>query len=217
MIVVNFNDEMDVDQINELETNFRKNRKNFPPLFVVTSSDLPHQYGIWSSRAPSVEILKRVQMLAHFSIKILSQDYAKLSTSTVKDLFTPSYDGYNLLIHLNEKFVRKSDIVMYNFVNFKATQYERKRAPPAGVDFVANFLRELREAFGDVAIFFYNPASGEKIAMLWRPSIKESKNFAASNVNMCKLANEKLSVNVEAILNDIEIIGKGLIKSVDIL
>ncbi|KAG5672934.1 hypothetical protein PVAND_003021 [Polypedilum vanderplanki] len=216
MIVVNFNEEMDVDQINELETNFHKNRKNFPPLFIVTSSDLPHQFGMYSSRAPSIEILKRVKMLAEFSIKILSQDYAKLNESIVEDLFTPSFEGYNLLINLNEKFVRKSDIVKYKFANFKAIQYEKKTPVGAGIDFVASFLKELREAFNDIALFFYNPISGNKIAMLWKPSIKESKKFAASHVNMCKLVNEKLHVNIDAILNDINIIGAGIIDSIEI-
>jgi U3 small nucleolar RNA-associated protein 22 len=215
MIVVNFNEGMDVDQINELETNFRKNRKNFPPLFIVTSSDLPHQYGMWSSRAPTMEILKRVQLLAQFSFKMLSQEYAKLSANVVKDLFTPSFEGYNLLLTLNEKFVRRSDVVLHNFVNFKAIQYEKKPAPPAGIDFVANLLGELREAFNDVAMFFYNPISGNKIAVLWKPSIRECKKFAAANVNMCKLVNGKLHVNVNAILNDIQIIGKGIIDSVE--
>jgi U3 small nucleolar RNA-associated protein 22 len=215
MIVVNFNEEMDVDQINELETNFRRNRKNFPPLFIVTSSDLPHQYGMWSSRAPSMEILKRVQMLAQFSIKILSQNYSKLSLSEVKDLFTAPLDGYNLVINLNDKFVRKSDVVLHNFVNFKAVQFEKKPAPPAGVDYVANLLKELREAFDEVALFFYNPISGGKIAVLWKPTIKDSRKFAASNVNMCRLVNERLNVNVDAILNDIRIIGKGIIESID--
>lgn len=220
MVVVNFNDELNADQIGELETKFRKNRKNFPPLFIVTSIDLEHHHlhGIWSSRAPSINILQRVQLLAECSIKLLAEDYTRMSSSIVKDLFTPPMDGYNLVIHLNERYVRRFDIVLHNFTNFKAIQYERKQAAPAGVDFVAKFLSDLREAFDDVALFFYNPVAGAKIAMLWKPTASESKSFAASHVNHSQIDESgRLRVNIDAILHDIEIIGKGLIKSMEIL
>lgn len=220
MLVVNFNDELSVEQISELEGKFRKNRRNFPPLFIVTSIDLEHshQHGIWSSRAPSINILQRVQLLAECSIKLLAEDYTRMSSSIVKDLFTASMDGYNLVIHLNERYVRRFDVVLHNFVNFKAIQYERKQAAPAGVDFVAKFLSDLREAFDEVALFFHNPIAGEKIAVLWKPS--ESKSFAESHVNQQQIeegGGGRLRVNIDAILNDIQIMGKGLIKSMEIL
>lgn len=214
MVVVNFNDDLEPEQISDLEVNFRKNRKNFPPLFIVTSCDAPHQYGIWSSRAPSIYMLKRVQLLAQSSLQIVADNFTKLSMNVVKDLFTTSYEGYNLLIHLNEKYVKKVDIVLYNYVNFKPIP-EPKFAS-GGIDFVEIFIKELREAFDDVALFFYNPVCANKIAVLWKPSIKESRNFATSHVNMCRLINERLYVNVDAIMNDFQIIGKGIIESIEI-
>lgn len=217
MIVVNFNDDLDSDQINTLENQFRKIRKNFPPLFIVTSIDLPHHHGIWSSRAPSVNILKRIQMLAECSLQVIADDFTKLSGNTIKDIFSPSIEGYDLVIHLNDKFIKRYDIVLRNYIKFKAIQYEKKSAAPAGVDFVAQFLAELRGAFDDVALFFYNPIAGTQIAMLWKPAASESKAFAGSHVNRCRLENERLKVNVDAILNDIQIIGKGIISSVEIL
>lgn len=217
MIVVNFNDELDAEQIGEVEAKFRQNRKNFPPLFILTSLDLEHHRGIWSARAPSINILRRVQTLAECSIKMLAQNYMRLSGSLVKDLFTPSMDGYNVVIHLSERFVRWSDVVLHNFANFKAIQCERKLAPPAGVDFVARFLTELREAFDDVALFFYNPIAGSQIAVLWKPS--ETRAFAASHVNRHRVeeASGRLRVNIDAILNDFQIMGKGLITSMEII
>lgn len=217
MVVVNFNDELDAEQIGEVEAKFRQNRKNFPPLFILTSLDLEHHRGIWSARAPSINILRRVQTLAECSIKMLAENYMRLSGSLVKDLFTPSMDGYNVVIHLSERFVRRSDVVLHNFANFKAIQYERKFAPPAGVDFVARFLAELREAFDDVALFFYNPIGGSQIAVLWKPS--ETRAFAASHVNRHRVeeASGRLRINIDAIYNDIQIMGKGLITSMEII
>jgi U3 small nucleolar RNA-associated protein 22 len=217
MVVVNFNDELDAEQIGEFEAKFQQNRKNFPPLFILTSLDLEHHRGIWSARAPSINILRRVQTLAECSIKMLAENYMRLSGSLVRDLFTPSMEGYNVVIHLSERFVRRSDVVLHNFANFKAIQYDRKFAPPAGVDFVARFLAELREAFDDVALFFYNPIGGSQIAVLWKPS--ETRAFAASHVNRHRVeeASGRLRVNIDAILNDFQIIGKGLITSMEII
>ncbi|KAL7016232.1 hypothetical protein ACKWTF_009968 [Chironomus riparius] len=217
MVVVNFNDDMDAEQIDELEVNFRKNRKNFPPIFIATSCDSSHQYGIWSTRAPSIYILKRVQLLAQCSVQIVAENFTKLNMNVVKDLFTTSLEGYNLFIHLNDKYIKKVDIVRYNFTNFKPVQLDQKMAFSGGIDFVDTFLKELRSAFDDIAIFFYNPIGSNKIAVLWKQSIKERKKFAASHLNMCKVINELLEVNVDAILNDIQIIGKGLIESIEII
>lgn len=215
MVVVNFNDEMEAEQINELEVNFRKNRKNFPHLFIVTSCDLPHQYGIWSSRAPSIYTVKRVQLLAQISITLVADHFTKLNMNIVKDIFTVSFEGYDLLIHLKEKYILKADIVQYNFAHFKPIQ-DQKLSSNGGIDFVAIFLRELREAFDDVAVFFCNPISSSKIAVLWKPSARETRKFATSHVNMCKFKNGRLHVNIDAIINDIQIIGKGIIDFIEI-
>lgn len=216
MILVNFNDELTSEQIEELENNFQKNRKKFPPLFIATSCDFQN-YGIWSTRAPSLNIVHRVKMLAQHSISIVAENFTKLTTAVVKDLFTPSIAGYNFVINIAEEHVKRCDIVMHNFSKFKPVKYEEKVAPPADVSFVELFLKELREAYDEFAVFFYNPIGGAKIAVLWKPTVGETRQFAASNVNGCKLQNGRLRVNTEAILSDIQIIGKGLIASIEML
>ncbi|CRK89406.1 CLUMA_CG003156, isoform A [Clunio marinus] len=216
MIVVNFNDELQDEQLEEIERKFQKNRNHFPSLFIVTSCDFQN-YAIWTSKAPSVNILHRVKLLAQHSIKLIEESFMKLNTGVVKDIFTPSLVGYDLLIDLNQEFVKRHDVVLHNFTNFKAIKYEEKGAPPAGVNFVEKFLNEVREAYDDFAVFFYNPIGGSKIAMLWKPSVHETREFSASQVNGCKLVNGRLRVNVEAIIKDIEIIGQGLITTVEIL
>lgn len=216
MIVVNFNEEIASEQIEELESNFQKNRKKFPPLFIVTSCDFQN-HGLWTSRAPSMNILQRVKMLAKYSIDIIAQNFTKLTTSVVKDLFTPSLTGYDLVININPEFVKRHDIVLHNFSSFRPLKFEEKPAPPADVNFVEAFLEELRSAYDDVALFFYNPIGGLKTAMLWKPSAHETREFSASHINGCLLENDRLRVNTEAILSDIQIIGQGLITSMELL
>lgn len=216
MVVVNFNDEVSAEVIEALETDFQTNRKKFPPLFIVTSCDFQN-HGLWSSRAPSVNVLQRVKMLAQHSIDIIAENFTKLTTSIVRDLFTPSVAGYDVVINVKDEFVKRHDVVLKNLAHFKAVNYEEKPAPPAGVNFVETFLAELREAYDDFALFFYNPIGGSKVAILWKPSLTETREFSASHVNGCKLDEGRLRVNVEAILKDIYIIGSGLISSVELM
>ena len=143
MIMVNFNDELSLETIEELENHFNKCRKDFPTLFIATSCDFQNR-GIWSSRAPSVNIMQRIKFLAQNSLDILNENFVTLSMTSVKTLFTPSYEGYNLIINLNDKYVRKYDVVLQNIVAFKSVKYEEKNAPPADVDFVRCYLKELR-------------------------------------------------------------------------
>ena len=217
MIVVNFNDDLTSEQLEEIEDNFRKNRKRFPSLFIVTSCDF-NNHGMWTAKAPTVNILNRVQMLAQHSISIIGENFTKLTMNIVKDLFTPSLAGYNILIHLNQEFIKRHDVVLTNFSTFKPVKYdEEKFAPPAGINFVDSFLAEVRETFDDFALFFYNPIGGTTIALLWKPSVNETKEFSETNVNGCKVEKGRLQVNVEVLISDLQIIGKGLISSIEIL
>lgn len=216
MVVVNFNDEISMEQLEELESKFQKARKNYPPLFVVTSCDYQN-YGIWSTKAPLINILQRVKMLAQHSIDIIGENFTRLSTGLVKDLFTPSLTGYNIVINVRQEFVKRYDVVLHNFSTFKPVKFEEKPAPPADVNFVETFLKELRDAYDDFALFFHNPISGTQIAMLWKPTVNETREFAASQVNGCKLEKERLRVNVEAIMKDVQIIGDGLISSIEVM
>lgn len=214
MVVVNFNDEISSEQIEELESKFQKARKKFPPLMIATSCDFQN-YGIWTSQAPSLNILLRVKQLAQHSITLIQENITKLSTNTVRDLFTTSMTGYDFIINVNQEYVKRSDVVQTNFVTFKPIKFEDKPAPPADVNFVERFLSELRQAFDDFALFFYNPIGGARIAVLWKPTISETREFAGSQVNGCVVENGRLHVNLEAILEDIQIIGAGIISSIE--
>lgn len=216
MVVVNFNDEISTEEIETLEREFQTNRKKFPPLFIVTSCDFQN-YGLWSSRAPSVNILQRVRMLAQHSIDIIAENFTKLTTNIVRDLFTPSFAGYDVVINVKDEFVKRHDVVLKNLAHFKAVKYEERSAPAAGVNFVESFLNELREAYDEFALFFYNPIGGYKIAILWKPSVHETREFSTSHINGCKLDGDRVRVNINAILKDIEIIGDGLIDSIELM
>uniref|UniRef100_A0ACB8ENP9 Nucleolar protein 6 n=1 Tax=Sphaerodactylus townsendi TaxID=933632 RepID=A0ACB8ENP9_9SAUR len=76
-----------------------------------------------------------------------------------------------------------------------------------------------REAFGDLALFFYDKHGGEVIGVLWKPSSFAPQPFKASTMRgrmMLMSSSESLMVpNVTAILEDFEVLGEGLVKAVE--
>ncbi|NXV02226.1 NOL6 protein, partial [Cettia cetti] len=80
-------------------------------------------------------------------------------------------------------------------------------------------LFSTQDAFDDLALFFYDKHGGEVIAVLWKPLNFKPQPFKVSSMKGRKvttLNNELVCVpNVEAILEDFEILGEGLVKNVE--
>ncbi|XP_053148481.1 nucleolar protein 6 isoform X2 [Hemicordylus capensis] len=79
--------------------------------------------------------------------------------------------------------------------------------------------QEVKEAFSELALFFYNKHGGEVIGVLWKPSGFEPQPFKASSMRgrmMSTLNTKPVTVpNVEAVLEDFQVLGEGLVKSVE--
>ncbi|NXP62701.1 NOL6 protein, partial [Chloropsis cyanopogon] len=80
-------------------------------------------------------------------------------------------------------------------------------------------LFSTQNTFDDLALFFYDKHGGEVIAVLWKPLSFQPQPFKVSSMRGRKvttLNSELVCVpNVEAILEDFEILGEGLVKSVE--
>jgi len=91
------------------------------------------------------------------------------------------------------------------------------------------FFRDLQRIYGDVCIFFFDPLGGEKIAGIWNPAVLKptpfkvllgysSKPEVPSKVNGAANGAEKtkplVTLNKEAVLNEIAALGNGLIQTV---
>uniref|UniRef100_A0A182QE84 Nucleolar protein 6 n=1 Tax=Anopheles farauti TaxID=69004 RepID=A0A182QE84_9DIPT len=218
MIVVNFNDELSGETIDELEKKFYDRRETFPPLTIITPCD-GGRYGLFGRRAPTVEILNRVTLLAQAAIGLLESKFSTVRNK-IQNFFQPSYAGYNVIIHLQKDFLlpigvhtaNEIGIAKVGSVPVRAKSFEQV----AGFDPARFYLRELREAYRHFAIFFYDPCRGNRIAVLWRPEALEEKPFSITNVNGRMLAgNETLKLNVDALLQDFETLGQGLVVRIE--
>lgn len=212
MILLNFNDDMSRSYIEKLELSFVSDRSLFPALCVITSTGETDKHTVWSKKNPSVEILARVTLLARHAIKRIQQTiFKELATDM---MFKASLDGYDLIINLNKKHV--IDPLVFNFTraHFKTTIQRKPFIPKAGLNPVELYLHELRSAYDHVAVFFYDPCGGDKIAVLWRPSSYEKQEFRVGAVKGQSISDGQLAFDHEQLQEDFVILGNGLVTDI---
>ncbi|XP_055636770.1 nucleolar protein 6 [Toxorhynchites rutilus septentrionalis] len=217
LILLNFNDEIPDERVEELEKQFVENRDSFPPLAIVTSCDAD-KYGLFARRAPSQEVLNRVVFLARHVISLIEENMKNIR-NRVHIFYQPSYTGYDLIIHLDTTIV--PEIGITSLENLKQRKREvlfeaETKEPAAGFNPVLFYLAELRDCFRKIALFFYDPCGGDRIAVLWRPDTMEGMPFTTSNINgRVHAADNILKLNTEALVHDFEILGKGLVRRIE--
>lgn len=95
--------------------------------------------------------------------------------------------------------------------------------PIVGFNPVKHFLDTLKTHLHEVALFFYDRFGGTKIYLIWKPNAFDEETLNISDFTDWKLAKDKCksgsyntSFNAEAVLEDLYILGDGLVKSIDI-
>lgn len=212
MILLNFNDDMSRSYIEKLELSFVSDRSLFPPLCVITSTGDADKHTVWSKKNPSVEILARVTLLARHAIKRMQQTISKeLATET---MFKASLDGYDLIINLSKTHIIAPLVFNFARAHFKTTIQRKPFIPKAGLNPVQIYLHELRSAYGHVAVFFYDPCGGDKIAVLWRPCTFEKQDFRVGAVKGQNVSETRLAFDHEQLQDDFLILGNGLVTDI---
>ncbi|XP_033928968.1 nucleolar protein 6 [Melopsittacus undulatus] len=223
-LIVNLNGGLTDADCTEIKSKFTAARSHLPVMFIATPKD--QWSSMWTQERPSAQILQRLTVLASESLHALEEQLMDpLKTQDVKMVFRPPLDFYDVLIHLNPKQIpRHLESVDQPVKSFsrgvvKNSSAEKILFPVVDYDPVQCYLRELRDAFSDLALFFYDKHGGEVIAVLWKPLSFQPQPFKASNMKgrMVTTLNDKLVCvpNVEAILEDFEVLGEGLVKSVE--
>uniref|UniRef100_A0A665T5Y7 Nucleolar protein 6 n=1 Tax=Echeneis naucrates TaxID=173247 RepID=A0A665T5Y7_ECHNA len=221
-LVVNLNNQLTAADYIEIKNDFMASRESLPVMFIATPKD--KKVSMWTKRAPSVQLLHRVVMVAAESLKVL--EHQLMDASQIQDVrvvMRPPLDVYDVLIHLNPKQVpllsQAVDLPALNFSRGAMTDGVSQSGgalPVVDYNPVSLYLMELRDAFGDFALFFCDPYGGTVIAVLWKPKAFISMPFKVSARSVEVTGEEANTVpNVEAILEDFRIMGQGLVKSVE--
>ncbi|XP_015703764.1 nucleolar protein 6 [Coturnix japonica] len=223
-LIVNLNAGLTDADCTEIKNKFVAARSRLPVMFIATPKDKWNS--IWTQERPSAQILQRLLVLASESVRALEEQLMDpLSSLDVKIVFRPPLDLYDVLIHLNSNQIpRHLESVDWPVKSFSRGVVKNSAAarilfPVVDYDPVQCYLQDLREAFSDLALFFYDKHGGEVIAVLWKPSSFQPQPFKVSNMKghtVTTRNNELVCVpNIEAILEDFEVLGEGLVKRVE--
>ncbi|XP_068994430.1 nucleolar protein 6 [Embiotoca jacksoni] len=223
-LVVDFNNQLTAADYTEIKNGFMASRDSLPVMFIATSKD--KKRSMWTRRAPSVQMLQRAMTVAAESLKVLERQLMDGSqTQDVRVAMRPPLDAYDVLIHLNPKQVpllnQAVDPPTVTFSRGVMSGGAQSGGALPVVDYnpVSLYLAELREAFGDLALFFCDPFGGTVVAVLWKPKAFVPVPFKTSQVSARSVEvtgdEAKTIPNVEAILQDFRVMGKDLVKSVD--
>ncbi|XP_066994077.2 nucleolar protein 6 isoform X2 [Anabrus simplex] len=221
-IIVNFNSELSREEVVEIENRFHSARSALPPLFIATPYD--QRNSRVTREAPTLQILIRLGMLASEALTVLEKELLLSNHPDCMLVFKPPLEVYDVIIHLNplqnprchEAVEVENDNLSRKSLKVYKHQSEEK-IPIVGFDPVQCYLRELRDGYGDYALFFHDCYGGNIIGVLWKPVTSEEKNFKVSHVNCQKMNADgsKMNFNFEAVVEDFYIIGSGLVRTIE--
>eukprot|EP00112_Aurelia_sp_Birch-Aquarium-sp1_P004342 Seg149.9 transcript_id=Seg149.9/GoldUCD/mRNA.D3Y31 product="Nucleolar protein 6" protein_id=Seg149.9/GoldUCD/D3Y31 len=225
-LIIDLNDSLTVEDYGEIRERFTSIRQQLPAMFIVTSYD--KESSIWTKERVTPQILRRLTMLAELSREVLSKELEDPSSESYKQIFRPPLEDYNVLIELDKDELPRHYQAVDTLISIKQPKQKattQKSMPVVQFDPAALYLNELKNAFSEVAMFFYDKLGGNVIGVVWKsqaftphpfkilglkyrmPSTDSSSEKAASS-QQC------LVPNTAAILEDFRIIGKGLVTDV---
>ncbi|KAM3958506.1 LOW QUALITY PROTEIN: nucleolar protein 6 Mat89Ba [Aphomia sociella] len=221
VIVLDFNDDLTGEEIIELERQFSSREDKSPRMHIITpyDGDLP---SAWSRHAPTPQVLARAQALARSTLEYFEKSLLVDMKDNILSAFVPSLSGYDALLHLRATRVPHNT----ERINQRALQ----RPPPSQVaadvipvvEFhpVNIYLDELRSAYSDYALFFYDEYGGDVISVLWKPDVAQPRDFQLLNANALKpvtvKGETKYKINTEALIEDFKHLGDGLVTHVTV-
>ncbi|XP_018301266.1 nucleolar protein 6 [Mycetomoellerius zeteki] len=220
-VIVNFNGEMTNEEIAAIETLFNTARSSLPPLFISTPYD--QQKTLCTRKAPSHLVLNRMSVFAKESLKLFDDLLFNNTVLDVKPIFRPPLLEYDCLLHLKSRMIPRrlqavdtsSKAKIVDLHPYKT--HSLQKIPVVDFDPIQRFLKDLRDGYGDYALFFHDTYGGTVIGVLLKPTVLERKDFKVSEANCRKLdADGKLILNISTMIEDFYILGRGIIRTIDI-
>nr|CAD7404931.1 unnamed protein product [Timema cristinae] len=218
-VILNFNTELTREEVVEIESMFQSSRSTLPPLFLATSYQ-PSGV-VWTKRNPTLQVLIRTAMLAKESLTIVEEKLFSRHFDT-KVIFRPPLDVYDVLIYLRPLLnPRRLEAVDVNkdqpLVNLPPYQYQQgEKLPVVGFNPVQYYLQELRETYGEFALFFHDPYGGEVVGVsLDTCSLGGIGLQGECTDDLLVGKGPKIEPNIDTIVENFYILGTGLVRSVE--
>ncbi|KHJ46027.1 nrap protein [Trichuris suis] len=186
-LVVNIGGQFKNDDIAEIKGEFRNLRPTLPPFCLVTPED--RLGNRWTQQQPCAPVADWICRLARNAIDQLEKP-AVLTTTYWKNRvtnFAPPLRQFNAVIQLAEGKVtcrqRPQEAIDMSHTPLAI--------PVIDFNSVSLYLRDLRETYGQLALFFYNHWQGTSIGVIWKPSfLSMLRKNNADNKTLSEAANE---------------------------
>lgn len=213
-------------KILDIQLKFQENRSQLQPVFILTPYESRDKGSIWTIEKPNIQQLCRTVIIAKQSFNKVKNCVLNFETiDSFKNIFRPNLDIYDVVINLNTAFCvkafQKVDICKGTFLpHYRAydSSDNDKTLPVVGFDPVEFYVKELREAFDEIALFFYDVYGSTNIYVLWKPDALKPKELKINNskYRLIDINTNQLVLNLEAILEDFKIIGNELVESITV-
>lgn len=225
--MVNLNSEFSDADYAEIPAKFSKERQTLPLMFISTPLDKYSSH--WTKQQPAAAILTRLVLLAVRSLETVQQLALQEDSLDLKQVFRPAMTMYDVLIHLKPTQMTRQHEALDRPPDLKRLVYgkpvDEDRFPVLEFDPPRLLLKELSETFKDVALFFHDIHGGSVIGVLWKPAALQPREFKVSHINYSKLNTQdsdrtggvQIVPNIESVIEDIKIMGEGVISKIEIL
>ncbi|XP_033750343.1 nucleolar protein 6-like [Pecten maximus] len=228
-LLVNLNQEFTAGDYAEISSKFSKDRKTLPLMFIATPGDKLSSH--WTAGLPTAPILQRLLLLAKESLNVLESQLNSsqlLDATDFKQIFRPPMEIYDVVIHLRQKMVPRQnqavDITNETNIPLHVYNVSCEVMPVYEFDPVQMYLSELRAAYSEYALFFNDRYGGNLIGVVWKPQAFNKTTFSVNRIagkmpisqNTDKHSDIQIVANVEAILEDFQVLGGGLASKVEV-
>ncbi|PVD20236.1 hypothetical protein C0Q70_20732 [Pomacea canaliculata] len=179
---------------------------------------------------PLAVISNRLHLVAQASLATLQDQMVKCQADW-KVIFRPPLEGYDVVVHLSQELLPRHYQAIDSEKNISALKqkyrYLSKRQqdadtmPMLDFDPASLLIEELKSAYGEMGLIFHDQFGGDVIGILWKPGVMEEKEFKVPNMTARKPAISEssdiaLTLNLEAIADDIRVLGGDLVSRVDV-
>lgn len=176
-LVVNFDDQLKMDEIKHLKDLMEEDRSKYPPLVIYTPYDKEvSPFTRPDPSPPQLDLLCRISTKAlEFFNKDILCSFDTLDKC--KALFRPNFKLFNILIKLNTHVVQNFFMSIDPPKGFKLFGKEPngKRAsafkvmPIVGLNVVEQYVQLLRSKYDQCALFFYDKYGQRVIGVILKP------------------------------------------------
>ncbi|KAE8148814.1 Nrap protein [Aspergillus avenaceus] len=221
-LIIDMGGEMTRDTIETIRTRFSAWRSIDPAMNTVAlfvASDLDLDGVTWTQyEMPSKVVAARMSTLAKAAMKLLREKGPALH---VLELFHTSLAPYNFIIRLRSRIADDRVAPMVKFKNTSTLDAQRRSTKHSAV---ASYVHDLQACFSPNILFFRGDQC-DVIAGLWNPQATRLKTwslkmtYSTSPVMMrdSTRENDQVSINRNAILNEVSRLGGTLVDSIEVL